>query len=165
MTDRFSPVVDGLQIQAVAPGPVSAGGELTLTLHFRNTGPELRRIYLVQSEPFRAMQSTLYLDRGDGGLPIMQPEPRPHGYVVTEADFHAIDPGATASFTQTLSVPADLAPGAHAVRWVYRNEIERWKGGVQTLDGPTRALFGGERIPGIWLGEMEHRLEVVVEPS
>lgn len=165
MSDRWSVVVDDLQIQAMLPGPVVAGGELVLDLRFLNTGSRLRRIYLVNSEPFRAMQSTLYLDRGPGDPPQMQPPPRPHGYVVTEADFHAIEPGATLSFTQTLRVPADTKPGTYPVRWVYRNEVERWKGGAQTLDGPTKDLFGGEAIPGIWIGEQEFRFEVVVQPS
>ncbi|MEM9459371.1 MAG: hypothetical protein AAGF11_34650 [Myxococcota bacterium] len=162
VAERWSAEIDGLQIRASAPGPVPAGGAVSLSLQFRNTGADLRQIYLLRSEPFRAMQSTLYLDAGAKGPPRSQPEPRPHGYVVTEADFHAIDPDATVGFTQTLRIPSDWSPGVRSVRWVCRNKVERWKGGVQTLDGPTRELFGGERIPGIWTGTLEYRFEVVV---
>lgn len=34
------------------------------------------------------------------------------------------------------------------------NQITRWEGGVQTLDGPTKALFGGGDIPHIWTGRL-----------
>ena len=165
MTHPWSSTVDDVQIQAITPGPATAGSELVLALNFRNTGAELRRIYLVNSEPFRAMQSTLYLDRGAEGPPVIQPPPRGHGYVVTEADFHALEPGSMQTFTQTLRLPADLAPGTYQARWVYRNEVERWEGGRQTFDGPTRALFGGERIPGIWTGKLQVRFEVIVQPA
>jgi hypothetical protein len=163
MTDTWSPVVDGLQIQAIPPaGPAIPGSALTITLNFRNTGPELRRIYLLHSEPFRAMQSTFFL-----GLPTptglsMQPEPRPHGIVVGEADFHELPPGESRSFTQTLRLPGDLAPGTLSVRWKYSNQIDRWEGGIQTFDGPTKELFGGGPIPGIWKGEIETRFDVAV---
>jgi hypothetical protein len=163
MTDAWSPVVDGLQIQAVAPtGPAAPGSELTITLMFRNTGAEPRRIYLVNSEPFRAMQSTFFLGLPTPGGLSMQPEPRPHGIVVTEADFHELAPGESRSFTQTLRLPADLAPGTISVRWQYSNQVDRWEGGVQTLDGPTKELFGGGPIPGIWVGKLEVRFDVAV---
>jgi hypothetical protein len=159
----WSPVVDGLQIQAVPPSqPAAPGSGVTITLNFRNTGTELRRIYLVHSEPFRAMQSTFFLSLPTPGQLSMQPEPRPHGIVITEADFHELPPGETRSFTQTLHLPADLAAGTLSVRWEYSNQIDRWEGGVQTFDGPTKDLFGGKRIPGIWIGELEMRFDVVV---
>ena len=165
MDERWSEISDDLQIQALVPGPAVPGGTLTLTLRMRNTGPQMRRVYMLRSEPFRAMQSTLRLDRGAAGPPEIQPHPRPHGYVVTEDDFHAIEPGQIRTFDQTLRIPGDLPPGTYPVRWTYGNRIERWEGGVQTLDGPTRPLFGGERIPGIWTGTLEYRFEVVVQPA
>jgi hypothetical protein len=162
--NAWSPIVDDLQIQAVVPpGPASPGAALPITLTFRNTGSTLRRIYLLQSEPFRAMQSTFFLELPAAG-PSMQPEPRPHGIVVTEADFHELPPGGTRSFTPTLQLPADLAPGTLWVRWQYSNRVDQWKGGIQTLDGPTKELFGGQRIPGIWVGELEVRFAVEVGP-
>lgn len=159
----WSEVVEGLQIRAeLPPGPHHAGDSLLVTLHFRNVGSEPRRIYLLQSEPFRAMQSSFSLLRGEGP-PDIQPEPRPHGVVVGEHDFPELPAKGARSFTQTLVLPRDLSPGPLGVEWTYENRIERWQGGVQTLDGPTQALFGGERIPGIWLGELSVRFEVVVE--
>jgi hypothetical protein len=162
-SDTWSPVVDGLQIRAVPPsGPAEPGSVLTITLELRNTGPELRRIYLLESEPFRAMQSTFFLELPEPTALSMQPEPRPHGIVVTEVDFHELPPGKTKRFTQSLRLPDDVAPGTLFVRWEYSNRVDRWEGGVQTFDGPTKELFGGGPIPGIWIGEVETRFDVVV---
>jgi len=159
----WSPVVDGLQIQAVPPSkPAAPGSGVTITLNFRNTGTELRRIYLVHSEPFRAMQSTFFLSLPTPSHLSMQPEPRPHGIVITEADFHELPPGETRSFMQTLRLPDDVAPGKLSVRWEYSNQVDRWEGGVQTFDGPTKELFGGKPIPGIWKGEVETHFDVIV---
>jgi predicted small lipoprotein YifL len=162
VSDGWSPVVKELQIKAVVPtGTASPGSGVPVTLMFRSTGEKPRRIYLIKGEPFRTLQSTFFLDGGAAGQ-SMQPQPQPHGYIVTEADFHPLAPGQTLSFTQTLQLPEDLAPGTYSVRWEYRNEIERWEGGSQTLDGYTKALFGGKPIPGIWVGKVEFAFEVVV---
>lgn len=159
----WSPVVDDLQIRAIAPStPATPGSTVTVTLELRNTGTELRRIYLLESEPFRAMQSTFFLALPEPTELSMQPEPRPHGIVVDEGDFHELPPGQTQRFTQSLRLPDDVAPGTLAVRWQYENHVTEWKGGVQTLDGPTKALFGGGPIPGIWVGEIEVGFELAV---
>jgi glucose/arabinose dehydrogenase len=161
-TEPWSAVVDELQIQAVEPtATVRPGRGLEVTLLFRNTGKKPRRIYLIKGEPFRVMQSTFFLERSDGG-PAVEPRPQPHGYVVTEADFHELAPEQTLSFTQTLQIPADLAPGKYSVRWEYRNDLVRWEGGSQTIDGYTKPLFGGKDIPGIWKGKVDDRFNVVV---
>lgn len=158
----WSEVVDGLQIRAEVPGgPHHAGDELEIKLHFRTSGSSPRRIYLLQSESFRAMQSTFWFDQ-KGGPSNIQPEPRPHGIVVGEQDFPQLPAKGERSFTQTLRLPRELGPGKLDVEWTYENTIDRWQGGVQTLDGPTQALFGGERIPGIWLGKLSVRFEVRV---
>lgn len=161
----WSPVVDGLRIQAVAPAaPAKPGQSVTITLRFENTGTALRRLYLLRSEPFRAMQSTFFLALPPSTPPsvAMQPEPRPHGIVVDEGDFHELPPGKTIEFTQSLRLPDDVAPGTLSVRWEYSNQVKQWEGGVQTLDGPTKALFGGGPIPGIWVGEVETSFDVTV---
>lgn len=161
-TAPWSPVVDGLQIRAIPPStPAEPGSTVAITLELRNTGPELRRIYLLESEPFRAMQSTFFLELPEPTALSMQPEPRPHGIVVTEVDFHELPPGQTKSFTQSLRLPDDVAPGTLSVRWEYSNQIDHWQGGVQTLDGP-KELFGGGPIPGIWIGEVETTFDVIV---
>lgn len=106
----------------------------------------------------------------------MQPEPRPHGYVVTEKDFHLLGPGEEKTFKQSLYV-AQFAPqgrsvepikgfeqgGAFRVRWTYENSITEWKGGAVTLDGPTQSLFGGGPIPHIWTGKVEAEAALHVE--
>lgn len=159
----WSPVVDGLQIRAIPPStPATPGSTIAVTLELRNTSKELRRIYLLQSEPFRAMQSTFFLALPEPSELSMQPEPRPHGIVVTETDFHELPPGEIKRFTQSLRLPVDLPAGTLAVRWQYENHVTEWKGGVQTLDGPTKALFGGGPIPGIWVGEIEAPLQLAV---
>jgi hypothetical protein len=160
--DGWSPVDDDLQIRAAVPaGSAWPGSGLTVTLMFHNAGKKPRRIYLVKAEPFRTMQSTFLLERGNAG-PSTQPQPPPPGYVVTEADFHELAPDETRSFTQTLRLPKDLAPGTYSVRWEYSNDLDRWEGGSLTVDGYTKPLFGGKQIPGIWRGELEARFDVVV---
>ena len=36
-----------------------------------------------------------------------------------------------------------------------KNMITPSKGGIQTLDGPTKNLFGGKDIPDLWRGKLE----------
>ncbi len=149
----------GLSVRLdVPPGPHALGSTVEVGLEFRNTGPDELRIYLVDAPIFRALQSDLAIFTADGAFIASQPEPHPHGYVVGEQDFPAIPAGATRRFTQPLLLdPKQLAAtaGDLQLRWTYRNKIESWPGGVQTLDGATRPLFGGGRIPGIWLGEVK----------
>lgn len=148
----------GLSVRVdVPPGPHKPGATVDIALEFRNDGQDDLRIYLVQTPIFRALQSDLAIFTADGKFLDSQPEPHPHGYVVSERDFPAIPAGTTQRFTQPLHLdPARLGTaGALELRWTYRNKIESWAGGVQTLDGPTQSLFGGGRIPGIWLGEVK----------
>jgi hypothetical protein len=134
-------------------------------LTFSNLTAEPIRIYMPASEPFRGSISDIIIV-GDGA-PLAVPELHPHGYVVTERDFPLLAPGQTISFEQAFTLEPmtsgnrterlrGFAPGTRAtIHWSYSNEIKRWQGGVQTLDGPTRVLFGGGDIPYIWLGELE----------
>lgn len=153
----------GLAVRLEPPAaPVAVGDSVELRLHFRNDGRAPLRVYLVQSEVFRALQSDVQVFAADGEFLDAQPEPHPHGYVVSERDFPAIAPGETQVHSQTLRLTGSRFAGQTGplrLRWTYRNSIDAWKGGVQTLDGPTRTLFGGGPIPGIWRGE------VVVEAS
>jgi hypothetical protein len=73
--------------------------------------------------------------------------------VVTEKDFHLLEPGEERRFTQTLATRS-LPAGQNTVRWTYENKITRWAGGEKTLDGPTKKLFDGEEIPWIWTGRI-----------
>jgi hypothetical protein len=165
----------GLEVQIELPNkPVSgvSGGRpspVVATLRFRNASQQPLRFYLIDSEPFRSFQSRLSVfEQGGGAFITMQPDPRPHGYVVTEEDFHLLGPGEEKTFTQSLYV-ARVAPGgrsverlegfekggAFRVRWTYENSVTQWKGGAMTLDGPTQSLFGGGPIPHIWTGRVE----------
>jgi hypothetical protein len=143
----------------------------TAVLHFRNVGTGPVRFYLPNGEAFRAGISTLVFDP-DAAPAHVVPEPQPHGYVVTEADFHLLEPGAETSFEQPFTIdpfpPGDGDPARLAgfesgstvpVRWTYENSLTRWEGGWQTLDGVTQPLFGGEEIPHIWTGQLAVRME------
>ncbi|MDQ2805959.1 MAG: hypothetical protein M3Z04_03410, partial [Chloroflexota bacterium] len=149
----------GLQLGLERPtGPPQAGSGLPVPLHFRNGGGYPLRLYWVDSEPFRGLQSILMLWLtlpGAGvSVPATLPQLQPHGYVVTEADFLLVPAGQTAIRRQTLWIPAsydqhDFARQGITVGWIYENTITAWPGGVLTLDGPTRTLFGGGPIPYI----------------
>jgi hypothetical protein len=137
----------------------------TVTLHFRNAGKDPLRLYLPE-QAFRANISTLTFTAG--GHAFSEPEPRPHGYVVTEADFPLLTPGEEKTFDQSFTLDP-MAPGAGTgtvrrqgfgdgasvrVSWTYENALTRWEGGRPTLDGPTRTVFGGQDIPYLWRGRL-----------
>jgi hypothetical protein len=136
-------------------------------LHFKNVSSHPLRVYMPNSEPFRASISTIYILAGNASLVV--PEPHPHGYVVTEVDFPLLAPGEEKTYEQTFSLERlargsgtvterekGFEAGGHAtVSWTYENEVTRWQGGIQTLDGLTKNLFGGKDIPGLWRGKLE----------
>lgn len=157
----------GLSVRLdVPPGPHKLGATVDVGLEFRNDSDDDLRVYLIDSPPFRALQSDLAVLAADGKFLASQPEPHPHGYVVTERDFPAIPAGGVQRFSQPLRLDREQlgAGGDLQVRWTYRNKIDSWAGGVQTLDGPTRPLFGGGLIPGIWLGELSLTAPLRVTP-
>ena len=138
----------------------------TIVLHFKNASKDPLRIHLPRAEMFRAGISSITMVGGDARLSV--PEPHPHGYEVTEADFPLLAPGEERTFEQSFSLDP-MAPGGGTrterrkgfesgtrvrVSWSYENRIQRWEGGAQTLDGPTKALFGGNDIPHIWIGKL-----------
>lgn len=138
----------------------------SITLHFKNTTKDPIRIYLPQSDAFRANISSIIMTGGDA--PLVIPTPRPHGYKVSEADFPLIAPGAEATFAQSFSLDPMMPGGGNntarrkgfeagtalKVSWEYENTVVRWPAGVQTLDGPTATLFEGKDIPYIWTGKV-----------
>jgi hypothetical protein len=135
------------------------------TLRFANETKKPVRIYLVESEPFRSFQSALRVARAsDRKIVDLQPEPRPHGYMVDESDFHLILPGESFSAKQSLSLDPTIyrAGESYVVTWIYENDVTKWAGGVVTLDGPTKALFGGKEIPYIWTGRSNVGVEIRV---
>lgn len=138
----------------------------TVRLHVRNLTATATRIFMPRAEEFRAGASTVSFQAGAAFFTA--PEPRPHGYVISEADFPVLAPGERRTFTQAFTLDPHtpgaggapqrrpgFAPGTPVrVRWTLRNERTRWPGGVQTLDGVTTPLFGGGDIPGLWTGEL-----------
>ena len=145
---------------------VQVGQDVVFTLRFSNRSEQPVRVYLVRSEPFRAGQSSFLVRRVVDGAPVdLQPVPRPHGYVVGESDFHLIAPGETIADRQTLRLSPERfkAGEEHIVRWVYENRIKRWPGGVRTVDGLTKPLFGGTEIPFIWVGRSEVETRIRIE--
>lgn len=176
-TLRSQPATDGrLEIEL----EIKSGSELdrvpmrTAALHFRNVGPEPLSLYLPRAEPFRMNISTLIF-APETGRPLLVPEPRPHGYVVTEEDFHLLEPGKTVEFPQRFTIDPFALGGRGSARlegfergrsvdvsWTYENAIRRWEGGKQTMDGLTRELFGGKDVPWIWTGKLQVRLRWTV---
>lgn len=138
----------------------------TLLLHFRNVGKEPIRVFLPQAEAFRAAQSVVSFVSGKERF--MVPEPRPHGYAISEIDFPLIAPGEERTFEQRFTLdPMKPSAGTATARrpgfedgatvqiaWSYRNDLTRWRAGQATLDGPTRTVFGGGDIPGLWRGNL-----------
>jgi hypothetical protein len=139
----------GLELALEGPSaPLEPGAWVELTLHFRNASGEPLRVYLLP-EPFRANLCTLFVMRSSG--PGFFPPPRPHGHMPTEEDFPLIAPGATLDATQSFEVPR--AGDEVEVHWEYGNRVTSVAGGVQTLDGVTKPLFGGRPIPHLWTGK------------
>ena len=158
----------GLSLRLELPaGPYHIGDRLTARLHLRNDGATPLRVYMLGAEAFRAQQSDFQLFAADGRVLDRQPDLRPHGVVVTEADFPEVGPGTTRIVEQTLELSPGVLDGQAGVlrlRWRYANSITAWKGGAQTLDGPTRSLFGGGPIPGIWRGQATVELGLPLAP-
>ena len=165
VTPAWSDPVDGIRIRLDPPRPSAKPGEsLTMTLVVHNTSDKPRRIYMLGPEVFRSTLSDFWLVGDDGKLiGPPQPEPHPHGYLPTEADFPLIAAGAEQRFQQTLAIPQDAPRGTATVRWRMSNRVKRMEGGLQTLDGPTKPLFGGGDIPDIWLGEVKAQTTITIE--
>ncbi len=136
-----------------------------LRLHFENLTDAPLRIYMPQSEAFRSGISSIRM-WSPSEEPLFLPEPRPHGYVITEHDFPLLGPRESRTETQAFTIDLFTRGGAarrpgfepgRVVRvvWAYQNSIQRWEGGRPTFDGPTNELFGGGPIPHIWTGMLE----------
>lgn len=162
----FGAPVGGLAIALELPASARAGDDVTAKLLVRNTSSAPIRIYLLEPEVFRSFQSSLYIRNASGhviGAPELSP---PHGYLPRESDFPLIGAAETKTFTQTLPLrdPGLAAGGAFTVAWTYSNTITEWKGGAQTLDGPTQPLFGGGPIPYIWTGRSSATASLKIVP-
>ena len=163
-TSAWSQPVDGIRIRLAAPsGTAKPGATIKLSLVVENTGDAPRRIYMLGPEVFRATMSDLWLLGADGTpIGMSQPEPHPHGYLPTEDDFPEIAAHASKTFEQSLAIDPAAPAGPATVSWKYENRVTQWEGGLQTLDGPTKPLFGGKPIPGIWVGELEASTAITI---
>ena len=46
---------------------------------------------------------------------------------------------------------------------MYENKQRRFEGGAQTLDGPTKPLFGGSDVEDLWVGSLSTRRPIRVD--
>jgi len=139
----------------------------TIELTFKNVSASPLRIFLPNAESFRANISTVVLFSDAGGA-LGIPEPHPHGYVISEADFFLLAPGEERVVNQPFTLDPMLPgpgtatrrrPGFESgttvnVRWTYENAGDTWPGGANTMEGVTKPLFGGKPVPHIWTGKL-----------
>ena len=135
-----------------------------MDLVFKNVSNNPIRIYLINTEFFRSFQSYFFL-LYNGKVKMLSNISPPHGYVVTESDFHLINSNSEIIFKQTLLIDeVGLETDIHDfyLQWIYENKISQWEGGIETLDGPTKRLFNGKEIPYIWRGEIESTIQIEI---
>jgi hypothetical protein len=138
--------------------------EFEIELVFKNISKKPIRIYLIETEFFRSFQSYFYLLTDKKHLFLTDISP-PHGYVVTEDDFHLIGPNKEIIFKQTLSIDSTKIKSNSIktqLEWTYENNVSKWEGGKMTPDGPTKQLFNGEKIPYIWVGKINSIVEIKI---
>lgn len=144
-------IIDDLRIEAVTPGSHKPGATVTVTLQFFNVGPRERTLFFIVAETYRLGLSTFRFQPRSWPMQV-QPTART-GYVPLESDFHAIAPQGRLMFEQKLLLARNTPPGDLAVEWTYENKIESW---------PSKLPSGGELIPGIWRGKLQHTFRVKV---
>lgn len=135
-------------------------------LYFHNISEKPIRIYFLKGYYFRSFQSFFYLETNEKKNQFISPLSPPHGYVVDEKDFHLINPSKMISFESTVNISnryREKFTNGSQLTWVYKNSITKWKGGLNTLNGPTKELFNGETIPYIWTGRTEVEIPVTIK--
>jgi len=150
----------GLRIQLELPASAPAGA-VQARLSFRNETSRPMRLLFVRPEVFRLFNSTFRVWDHDKVVSL-QPDPHPHGYLLDENDFLLLPAGGTRTVTQSLQLPN---PGSFEVEWMYENKQRSFPGGIQTLDGPTRPLFGGSDVEDLWIGSLSTRRPIRVDPK
>lgn len=136
--------------------PGAVAGQRMAVLCFRNVSQGPLRFLLPRPAFFRGTKSWLALEQGPAR--VIEPESPPHGYHLDERDFHLLEPGQGVAFWQRIHLAGLVASRPIDVQWTCENSARRWEGGVETLDGPTSPLFGGEDVPFLWLGRLSTRL-------
>lgn len=113
------------------------------------------RIYFLDSWFFRSFQSWFIATDRKGEVHWLTEISPGHGYIVGERDFPLLQPRSIVCFEQSVYLPGDSAEPINSLTWTYKNEIDHWEGGIETLDGLTEELFGEDDHPDLWLGELE----------
>ncbi|NNK85225.1 MAG: hypothetical protein HKO91_06720 [Desulfobacterales bacterium] len=163
--EKYSDEISGLKTCIrLKQKKIKLNKEFEVELVFKNISKNPIRIYWIKTEFFRSFQSYFYL-LADGKYNFLTDISPPHGYVVTEDDFHLIDPNKEIIFKQTLSIDSTKIKSnliKPHLEWTYENNVAKWEGGKMTQDGPTKKLFSGDKIPYIWVGKINSIVEVKI---
>lgn len=160
---QYVATANDLRTELAAPSRVlHPGDRVELTLNIHNDGKLPRRVYILP-EHFRSPFHFLWLADASGRQVATMPPSPPHGLEVTEAHFPEIAPGSTLTVQGNFDLPANIPAGSYRMGWRMRNMlVHAMPGGIQTLDGVTKPLFGGGEIPGIWMGSLDAFAPLVV---
>ncbi len=141
-------VRNGLAVVDMQPGLIR------LRLGFANQVDRPKRLYFLNNAFFRSFQS-YFLGVDKNGATVLLTPPSPgHGYRVSEKDFLLLQPGEPVCVNQDLRLSERDPVALTRLAWIYRNDIARWPGGIQTMDGPTRVLFEDDVHADLWVGEL-----------
>jgi hypothetical protein len=158
----WSEIQGGLRVRLEVPSPVTPAESVVTKVHVENTTAAPIRILHVRPEPFRLFTSSLRV-WASGKVVSLQPDPHPHGYLLTEEDFIVIPPNAATSYDQTLYLSDALAqPGTFEVELMFENKTKQFPGGANTLDGVTKPLFEGKELADLWTGTLSVRTPMTV---
>ena len=128
--------------------------DFSMALTFKNISSQPLRIYYIDDPLFNNTMNSFYAISKRGKKVFDQEAVSPHGITVSKKDFYLIAPKSKKVFNVDVSLPVKKP---QVLVWRYHNKITSWKGGMQTLDGKTKALFDGKAIPNIWTGIIESR--------
>jgi hypothetical protein len=137
-------------------------------LHLRNVSNTDPVVVFMPGPEFIRFGTSWLTFRAADAAHFSAPRPRPHGYSVTESDFHRLEPLASKTFEQRFTLDPMARGGGDrserrkgfeagtsvTVAWTYANKSTKWPGGAKTMDGVTKPLFGGQDIPHLYTGRL-----------
>jgi len=126
--------------------------QIEVNMVFENISDNPLRIFYIDAPLFYKTHNHFYFVDGQGKKYFDMEEVPPHGLIVTAKDFYLIAPHEQKHFSAKIMLPVKDVKKVH---WRYDNTLTSWKGNIETLDGKTKALFGGKEIPYIWVGTIE----------
>ncbi len=160
MAEPITAAKDALQTSiSIVSQESSLADGFEVKMVFENVSNKPLRVYYIDSPIFNTFQSRHFLIDENGKKYYISEEPHPHGYVVSQKDFHLIPAYERKVFTQKFDV-LNLTIKPYRLNWIYENCIKRWEGGVRTLNGKTKSLFDDIDISYIWLGRIETTVEI-----